>query len=573
MVNISVPRLVLTIASDKARQVIYRIRHAVYATELNQHAINSEDLLTDQLDLENHYILASYGNEVVGFISITSPASRTYSVDKYFTRSQIPFLFDEHLYEVRLLTVLKEHRNRYVAFALMFAAFRWIQSHGGKNIVAICRADLVDMYRKAGLRPLGAQRIAGKVTYELSVAVIGDMQKMVQKDITLYEQLKTKIEWKLPFSFFAPSACYHGGAFFKAIGEDLQTLHKAREVINADVLDAWFAPSPKVLQIIGDNLSWLLQTSPPTNAEGLVKAIATARGLNEQNILPGAGSSDLIFLSLRSLLNPGSRVLIIDPCYGEYIHVLENVIQCKVTRFKLSRDEGFVVNPVLLLQEIRKGYDMVILVNPNSPTGVHIPKQEMELMLREIPVGTLVWIDETYIEFKSAIDSLEQWAGKSENIIICKSMSKVYALSGVRAAYLCCPRYLIETLRNITPPWAISLPAQAAAIAALNDPGYYAGQYAHTAVLRTRLKQDLHGLGITEVIEGVANFLLFYLPIHFMPVNKFLASCRKEKLYLRDVSNMGETLGKNAIRIAVKDEQTNKRMLEIIQKVITTPND
>ena len=214
-------------------------------------------------------------------------------------------------------------------------------------------------------------------------------------------------------------------------------------------MDAWFPPSPNVLKILYENLSWLLQTSPPTYANGLIKVIAEVRGLKEQCILTGAGSSDLIFLSLMNLLNKKSKVLIIDPCYGEYIHVLEQVIQCSVRRFKLVREEGFIVDTTVLIREINKGYDMVVLVNPNSPTGVYIPKKEMEKMLLQIPHSTLVWIDETYIEFVGSAQSLEQVAIKTENIIVCKSMSKVYALSGVRAAYLCCSPHLIETLKHL----------------------------------------------------------------------------------------------------------------------------
>lgn len=559
-------KLILSVASKVDREAIYKIRHLIYAYELNQHAINPIQRLSDELDEENNYIAAKQGNEIVGFISITSPNSKKYSVDKYFSRSIVPFSFDEYLYEIRLLTVLKENRNSNIAFSLMFAAFRWVQSHGGLHIVAICRAELIEMYRKAGLMPLELIAKSGKVTYELAVASIDELQLIVNKNRSFYESLQNKIDWQLPYLFFAAFPCYHGGSFFKAIGEDLQTLDNAIQIINADVLDAWFPPSPNVLKAIHESLSFLIQTSPPTYAEGLVKVIAEARGIKEQNILPGAGSSDLIFLSLMSLLNKKSKVLIIDPCYGEYIHVLENVVQCRITRFNLCREEGFVINTTSLLREIHNGYDMVILVNPNSPTGVHTPKKDMEEMLLQIPPSTIVWLDETYVEFAGSSKSLEKFAVKTENLIVCKSMSKVYALSGVRAAYLCCSPHIIEVLKRFSPPWSISLPAQAAAIAALLHREYYQQQYAATHVLRERLKLSLQELGITEIVDGVANFLLFYLPAHFPQKNEFLEFCKQKNLFLRDVSNMGKNIGKNAVRMAVKNEITNDRMISIIEK-------
>ena len=568
MSTLSDKRLILSIANKEERKTIYKFRHKIYAEELGQHAVNTFNIIEDELDLVNHYIIAKNCNEIVGFVSITAPSSNKYSVEKYFDRSIIPFHFDEYLFEVRLLTVLKENRNSNIAIALMYASFRWVQSHGGKNIIAICRTELLEMYRKAGINSLKKTVKSGKLTYELSYASIEDLQKLVENNWVNYKSLENKVDWQLPYEYFPPSSCYHGGSFFKDIGEDLQTLTKAKEIINADVLDAWFPPSPKILQALQENLSWLIKTSPPTHAEGLIKIIAEVRGVNENTILPGAGSSDLIFLALRSLLNKTSKVLIIDPCYGEYIHVLEQVIQCNVTRFNLTRKEGFTINTSLLLSEISKGYDMVVIVNPNSPTGVYVAKSEMEEMISEIPITTIVWLDETYIDFVDSRYSLEKFAAKSENIMICKSMSKVYALSGARAAYICSPPHLIEKLKQISPPWAVSLIAQAAAIAALKDQKYYTKKYAETNQLRMKLKQKLLELGITEVIEGVANFLLFYLPAHFPTTEKFIESCKKEKLFIRNVANMGNNLGLNAVRIAVKDDETNNKMINIMKLIL-----
>jgi histidinol-phosphate/aromatic aminotransferase/cobyric acid decarboxylase-like protein len=87
----------------------------------------------------------------------------------------------------------------------------------------------------------------------------------------------------------------HGGNFFRAIGLDFRTLSRSREVIGADVLDAWFDPSPRVLAALREYLPFLLRTSPPTHAEGLVETIAEVRGLDAASIVPGAGSSSLIF--------------------------------------------------------------------------------------------------------------------------------------------------------------------------------------------------------------------------------------------------------------------------------------
>src|SRR5205085_4484533 len=144
-------------------------------------------------------------------------------------------------------------------------------------------------------------------------------------------------------------------------------------------------------------------------------------------------------------------------------------------------------------------YDLMVLVNPNSPTGRHISRSHLEDVLRRAPLGTRVWIDETYVEYAGADQSLESFAARSENVIVCKSMSKVYALSGARVAYLCAGAHQLEELRAITPPWVVSLPAQVAAVRALQDPSYYADRYRETAALRQELSLRLTALGLAVV--------------------------------------------------------------------------
>ena len=126
------------------------------------------------------------------------------------------------------------------------------------------------------------------------------------------------------------------------------------------------------------------------------------------------------------------------------------------------------------------GYDLIVLVNPNSPTGCYTRREQLEPVLRRAPVDTRIWVDETYLEYASAAQSLERFAAGSENVVVCKSLSKVYALSGARAAYLCAGPHQLEALRSLTPPWSVSLPAQVAAVNALQDPEYYARQYRKT---------------------------------------------------------------------------------------------
>ncbi|HVM60824.1 MAG TPA: aminotransferase class I/II-fold pyridoxal phosphate-dependent enzyme [Verrucomicrobiae bacterium] len=548
---------------------IYQLRHEVYARELGQHPVSAEGRLTDHLDGHNHYIIARQDDTIVGFISITPPSSPRYSVDKYFGRETLPFPFDEKLYELRILTVLKPYRSRETHLALMYAGLRWVQERGGTRIVAIGRRDIMGLYEGVGLKPLGRLAQSGAVTYELMSETVTGIQNYLCRLDRVISRIEQTVDWQFDFPFWPTNGCYHGGAFFQAVGVEFDRLESRSETINADVLDAWFPPSPKVLLALRDHLEWLVSTSPPTGCEGLISVIGRVRGVSPDCVLPGAGSSDLIFRAFRHWLNPASRILILDPTYGEYPHVLEHVIGCHVDRLPLRPEQGYRFDPAALRDYLDRAYNLIVIVNPNSPTGHATPADALRETLRHVPAATRVWIDETYLEYVGPDQSLERFAVSTPNVLVCKSMSKVYALSGLRVAYLCASAATLKELRPITPPWVVGLPSQVAAVNALEDPGYYATRYQETHALRYQLAEDLGALPGFTVFPGVANFLLCQLPPDGPDAAAVVHRCRSRGLFVRDASKMSAHLGDRAIRIAVKDAATNQRIVAILESVLT----
>ena len=555
-------RIYIARATETDRDEIYALRHEVYARELGQHPDNAEGSIRDALDDTNLYIVAAIDGALAGFVSLTPPGG-AYSLDKYLRRDEIPFALDGDTWEVRILTVRPRHRGTLAPLLLMYAALRWVEAHGGTRIVAAGRREVRGLYAKAGLRAFGEEFLSGSVAYVLMSERVGAVREQVARLDHVLARMEEAAQWDLAIPFHKPADCFHGGAFFQAVGDEFDRLERSASIINADVLDAWFPPSPRVLLALHDHLPWLLRTSPPTGCEGMVRTIARMRGVPARCVLPGAGSSSLIFLALREWLSRSSRVLLPEPAYGEYAHVLEKVIRCRVERLILSREHDYDLDPGLINP---KPYDLIVLVNPNSPTGRHVPRRELESFLRSVPPSTLVWIDETYVDYVSAGESLEEFAVTRPNVVICKSMSKVYALSGARCAYLCASPHLLEHLRAITPPWAVSLPGQVAAVAALQDRRYYIERYRETATLRADLAEKLSALGL-DVLRGTANFLLCHLPDDGPSAAEIVSECHAHNLYIRDASSMGRSLGSHVIRIAVKNRDTNERMIEILSQV------
>ena len=367
-------------------------------------------------------------------------------------------------------------------------------------------------------------------------------------------------------------SCFHGGAFFEGIGVEFNNLDEKDNIISADVLDAWFPPAPKIQEVIQSYLPWIIKTSPPTNSEGYIKTISEHRTLNRESILPGAGSSDLIFRIFNQWLRPSSKVLILDPTYGEYSHILNKIIKCKVERLELKREEGYNINIDKLREKLNQKFDLFVWVNPNSPTGLHINKNEVERLLLNNKGCERIWIDETYVEYAGREQTLERFAEKSNNVFVCKSMSKVYALSGLRAAYLCANPNNIMPLKRITPPWVISLPAQIAATYALKQEDYYIKKYQETHELRDKLELQLKQIGIDEIIPGIANFIMFHVGNDKFSASRIVNECKLKKLYLRDLSGMGTSFEDDAIRMAVKDLNTNNKMIAILRECLNKFN-
>ncbi len=562
-------RIEISIASNTDRENIYHLRHDVFSSELMQHSENELKILRDKLDDFNTYLTAKIDNQIVGFISITPPDENNYSIDKYFNRADLPFNVDDDLYEMRILTVVKAHRGKPVALALMWGAFRWIESNGGKGIMAIGRSEVLEMYTKLGFKAMKNQVKSGKVMFELLYGNVKALNTFIEDN---YKQLLLKLAkqcfWNLEIPFFKPTECYHGGEFFEAIGKEFDNLNRRKKIINADVLDAWFDPSPKIIDELKSNLTWISKTSPPTDCSGMANSIANARGVKAKNILPGAGSSDLIFMAFREWLTSDSRVLILDPMYGEYAHVLENIIGCQVDRIKLFKDMNYALDTEVFISMSKKNYDLIVIVNPNSPTGQHVSRSKLEIVLKQIPTTTRIWLDETYVEYFGKNQSLEKFAIKNRNIIICKSMSKVYALSGLRAAYLCASPYQLEKLKSISPPWAVSLPAQIAAVIALKDYKYYEKCYEETHTLRDEFSKELMKINSIKVVQSRANFILCYLPKNGPNAEIVVSKSKEYGLFIRDVSNMGTNFDKYTIRIAIKDRETNQKIIKILKKVL-----
>jgi len=350
----------------------------------------------------------------------------------------------------------------------------------------------------------------------------------------------------------------HGGKSFEDIGEDFADLSRREVVINADVLDAWYDPSPRAVATIRDHLAWLMKTSPPTQCSGLREAISQARGIPLESILVGGGSSSLLFTALPVLGRGARSALQLDPTYGEYEHILGSQMGLAIVQFAVDRDT--YLPDIAKLAEQPATADIAVLVNPNNPTGRALSLADIE---RVADSARLLIVDETYIDFTEEA-SAETLASTSRNVVVVKSMSKFYALSGMRVGYLVAHPDHIRSLESLNPPWSVGLLAQVAAVEALRDSTYYAAMRNETVRLRQHLLERLEPLPHLTPVASEANYVLVRSATSAQAIADRLS---EQHIFVRQCDSQGSWFRDDHFRIAVKDRSTLDRLVDAIEAV------
>ena len=538
-----------------------KLRYDVFVDELHQYQENDSGNLDDPGE---HFLALMNDDILLGYISINTPSENGFRIAKYFGHDVINSITENNndslIYEIRGLTVDNNHRGHGIARLLMLGALKFSQLNGADDIIAMGHKSVLPMYEAIGMRVLSQyQKAAGDVVFYPMTASVETLGANVEDE--LQELVLVNVSE-------SDDACYHGGASWDESGFDFT---RRSELVVADVLDSPFPPCPEVMQVITDNLISACHESPPTHCEPLIEKIADVREVPEDHILVSSGSSSLMFSLLPKLLNSQSRVLVLSPMYGEYLHILTHLIACNVTHFPLYPEDKFVI-PSDDFVSLARQHDAVIMVNPNSPTGIYADDlvDVVERILSKDDAHSeckMIWVDETYIDYVAGAKSLESLTQSHEELIICKSMSKCYALSGLRVAYAVTSK--AQNLRRFIPPWAVSLPAQLGAIAALDNPDYYQQQYSNVHQNREELNLQLIDMGFTTY-PSVANYILTELPKSVdYSSQQFIMQCRAYDIFIRDAENMGITLDSRYVRFAVRSRAENNRVIDCLAKVLS----
>jgi histidinol-phosphate aminotransferase len=266
-----------------------------------------------------------------------------------------------------------------------------------------------------------------------------------------------------------------------------------------------FGPSPKSLVAL-KNAALHLEHYPDANSTDLRTAIAAKFGLEQDRIVCGAGSDEIIGLVCKAYLSPGDEVIYSTHAFLMYgIYAKTCGAKCiEVAEQNLKPDLSAMCAAVTDKTKI------VFVTNPNNPTGSFNSPAEIWALRDKLPPHVLLVIDDAYAEYAAIEDGYENGfalAKGRDDVVVLRTFSKIYGLAGLRLGYGYCPSDVADILNRVRGPFNVTMAAQVAGLAALSDDDFIAKSVAHNARMREWTKSQLEGMGL-KVYPSAGNFLL-----------------------------------------------------------------
>lgn len=252
-----------------------------------------------------------------------------------------------------------------------------------------------------------------------------------------------------------------------------------------------------------------LHRYPDGGAVDLRAAIARHHDLDAARIVCSAGSDELISLLAKAYAGPGDEVLL-----SRHGFLMYPIAAHAAGATPVMADERNLTTDVdALLAKVTPATRIVFLANPNNPTGTYISTAEVRRLHAGLPDNVLLVLDAAYAEFVDAEDyeAGVRLVNSAENVIMLRTFSKLYGLAALRLGWGYGAPGIIDVLNRLRGPFNVSLPAQAAGVAALDDTEFTARQLAHNAEWRAWLSGRLNQLGL-DVVPSVGNFILVKFP-------------------------------------------------------------
>lgn len=293
--------------------------------------------------------------------------------------------------------------------------------------------------------------------------------------------------------------CRHGGIDYA----ELEALGIAPEqVLDFSTNVNPFGPPPGLQKSLSDVD---IGQYPDSDATQLRRSLSEQIHVPAKNILISSGSTELIRLVALTYFGPKDTVLIIEPTFGEY-EIACRIAGASVLKEHLSEQDNFRLRVAHTIQLIDQYHPKgIFITNPNNPTGQYLLRTEFSELLAA-STGSLMILDEAYIAFvDTAWSSLDMING--HDLLIMRSMTKDYALTGLRLGYGVAHERIIADVQRVRPPWNVNTIAQKAGIIVMKDEKYLKRCTSELQKAKEYLTHELSSQGWT-LIPSRTNFFL-----------------------------------------------------------------
>jgi histidinol-phosphate aminotransferase len=309
-----------------------------------------------------------------------------------------------------------------------------------------------------------------------------------------------------------------------------------------------------------------LQDYPDGSATELREAIGRAFGLDPNRIVCGAGSDDLLNLLARAYLADGDEA--IHTAHGFLVYPIATLATGATP--VVAAETNYTADVDAILAAVTPRTRIVFLANPNNPTGTYLPSEEINRLHGCLPPRVLLVLDAAYAEYvrRNDYEPGIALATTSENVVMCRTFSKIYGLAALRLGWMYGPAHVVDAVNRVRGPFNVNAPASAAGIAAIGDTAHVERSVAHNETWRAWLTTEIGKLGL-DVTPSAANFIL----IHF-PHSKGRTAAEADKVLtapgviLRQVGAYGLP---NALRMSVGSEEANRLAVATLAEFMAGP--
>lgn len=382
---------------------------------------------------------------------------------------------------------------------------------------------------------------------------------------------------------------FHGGNIYKVFREK-----NIKEILDySSNINPYGIPESLKSRII-ENLE-ILERYPDPDYVELREKLANLNNINLSDIVLGNGATEIIFLFMK-VINP-KKILIVSPTFGEYERAVKAVgtsrnsidLSCsddnknienkeiEIEYFELKESDDFNLNIGNLKNELEKKYDLLIICNPNNPTGKFLKLAQTEEILKECnKYDTKLFIDEAFIEFlademKESIVNTEE---NKKNLFVTRAFTKFFAIPGLRLGYgMYFDKELEQKISEKKEPWSVNNIAEMAGLTVLDDTEYIEKTLKWITKEKIYMYEKLNEISGIKVYETEVNFITGKIDEKLFSEGLNVKVLREKMLeqgiLIRDASNF-KFLDERFFRLAIKDRASNDRVIEAMKEIFQT---